>query len=79
MSDEPLTDAEFDAIAERIDRAGREFSAAAMEQAAGSPDMALAILAVAVSDVIDAIDEDRRAEVLRNYLESFEDKAGDAG
>ena len=80
MSDDPeLTEAQFEAVAERINRVGKAFAATAMEEAAGSPDIAIAILGVAASAVIDSIDEARRAEVLRNYLESFEDNVGGAG
>jgi hypothetical protein len=80
MSDDPkLTDAQLKAVAERITRVGKTVAAMAMVEAARSPDIALAIIGVAAGQIIGSIDADRRAEVLRNYLESFGDTADDAG
>jgi hypothetical protein len=79
MSDEPLTEAQLNAVADQITRVGKAFANQALAETIGSPDIALAILGVAASEVIDSIDADRRAEVLRAYLESFEDKAEGAG
>jgi hypothetical protein len=73
MSDEPLTDAQFESVVDQITRVGKAFANQALAEAVGSPDIALAILGVAASEVIDSIDADRRAEVLRSYLESFGD------
>ncbi len=64
-----------DAIADHINNDGRAFAAKAMARALGSPDIALAILGVAAGIVIDGIERERRSEVLRNYLDSFDDSA----
>jgi hypothetical protein len=80
MTDDPeLTPAQFESVVDQITRVGKAFANQALAEAIGSPDIALAILGVAASEVIDSIDADRRAEVLRAYLESFEDKAEGAG
>jgi hypothetical protein len=79
MSDEPLTPAQFESVVDQITRVGKAFANQALIEAAGSPDIALAILGAAAGVVIDSIPEDRRAEFQRAYLESFEDKAEGAG
>ena len=68
-----LSKAEMDAIEAQVNADGREIAARALHLANDSPDIAIAILGVAVGRIIDGIDEARRTETLRNFLESFED------
>ena len=65
------TTTEFQAIVDQVDRDGRAFADWAMKLAAGSPDVALAILGVAADRIIEGIDPERRTEVLQDYLDSF--------
>jgi hypothetical protein len=61
-----------DQVADRIQSDGEETAAAVMRRAAGSPEIALGILGVAISGVLAEIDETRRKAVLRHWLASFE-------
>ncbi len=70
-----MTKDNYGVIADHINNDGRAFADWAMERALGSPDIALAILGVAAGMVIDRIEQEKRSEVLRNYLDSFDDSA----
>lgn len=68
-----LPKAQMDAIEKQINADGSDIAATAISLGAGSPDIALAILGVAVGKVIEGIDETKRTETLREWLASFED------
>ena len=74
MSD--LSKEQMAAIEQQITADGHAIAARALALGTGSPDIALAILGVAVGKVIEGIDETKRTETLREWLASFEDTDG---
>ena len=69
--DKPTDIALFEAVSDKINHDGSSLAQWAMRSAAGSTDIALAILGVAAGKIIDGIDPAERAKVLLEYLDSF--------
>lgn len=74
MSDKrkPLSESDYQKIADHINHDGHAIAVEALERAMASPEIAIGILGVAVDIVLERTDGGHRGELLRNFLDSFE-------
>lgn len=69
--DQKLTELELQVIADSIKLNGQSLAIAALERAYGGADIALAMLGVAASRIMNEIEPVRREQVIREYLGNF--------